>query len=117
MQFWGAAGLAAANVLAALAQSWLLWRALSARRPGISCRALYPALSKVLIAGASMGLFCALAWSYLAGFDLSEKLSAALTVAVCVPGGAVVYFILLYLLRFEEIATLKEMFLSYSTKR
>jgi len=117
MQFWGAAGLAAANVLAALAQSWLLWRALSARCPGISCHALHPALSKVLIAGAIMGLFCVLAWSCLAGFDISEKLSAALTVAVCVPGGAVVYFILLYLLRFEEIATLKEMFLRYLTKR
>ena len=117
MQFWGAAGLAAANVLAALAQSWLLCRAISARRPGISWRALYPALSKVLIAGASMGIFCALAWSYLADFDLSEKLSAALTVAVCVPGGAVVYFILLHLLRFEEIATLKAMFLSYLNKR
>lgn len=117
MQFWGAAGLAAANVLAALAQSWLLWRALSARCPSISCHALHPALSKVLIAGAIMGLFCVLAWSCLAGFDISEKLSAALTVAVCVPGGAVVYFILLYLLRFEEIATLKEMFLRYLTKR
>jgi len=117
MQFWGAAGLAAANVLAALAQSWLLWRALSARRPGISCHALRPALSKVLIAGATMGLFCALAWSFLAGFDLNEKLSAALTVAVCVPGGAMVYLILLYLFRFEELARLKEMFLSYLNKR
>ena len=117
MQFWSAAGLAAANVLSALAQSWLLWRALSARRPGISCHALLPAFSKVLIAGAGMGLICALAWSFLAGFDLSEKLSAALTVAVCVPGGAVVYFILLYLLRFEEIATLKAMFFSYLMRR
>ncbi|MEC8219854.1 MAG: murein biosynthesis integral membrane protein MurJ, partial [Verrucomicrobiota bacterium] len=40
MQFWAAAGLAAANVLAALAQSWLLWRTLSSRRPAISYRAL-----------------------------------------------------------------------------
>ena len=117
MQFWGAAALAAANVLAALAQSLLLWRALSARRPGISFHALFPAFSKVLIAGASMGLICAFAWSFLAGFDLSEKLSATLTVAVCVPGGAVVYFVLLYLFRFKEIAMLKEMFLSYLTKR
>ena len=117
MQFWGAAGLAAANVLAALAQSWLLWRALSARRHGISYRALRPALSKVLFAGASMGLFCGLVWSCLAGFDLSEKLSAALTVSVCIPGGITVYFILLYFLRFEELATLKAMFISYLMKR
>jgi hypothetical protein len=78
---------------------------------------LRPALSKVLIAGISMGLFCALAVSFLAGFDLNGKFSAALTVAVCVPGGAMVYFILLYLLRFEELATLKAMFLSYLNKR
>jgi hypothetical protein len=64
-----------------------------------------------------MGLFCALAWSFLAGFGLNEKLSSALVVFVCVPGGALVYFILLYLLRFEELATLKAMCLSYINKR
>jgi putative peptidoglycan lipid II flippase len=117
MQFWGASGLAAGNVLAALAQSWLLWRALSVRRPGISWRALRPALYKVLVAGAIMGLFCALAWSFLAGFGLNEKLSSALVISVCVPGGAMVYFILLYLLRFEELATVKAMYLSYLMKR
>ena len=64
-----------------------------------------------------MGLFCGLVWSCLAGFDLSEKLSAALTVSVCIPGGITVYFILLYFLRFEELATLKAMFISYLMKR
>ena len=117
MQFLGAAGLAAANVLAALAQSWLLWRALSAKRPAISFRALRPALSKVLLAGAGMGLLCALTWSCLAACDLNDKLSAALTVAVCVPGGVIIYFTLLYLLRFEDLATLKAMFLNYWSKR
>jgi putative peptidoglycan lipid II flippase len=117
MQFLGAAGLAAANVLAALAQSCLLWRALSAKHPEISFRALRPALSKVLLAGAGMGLLCALAWSCLAACDLNDKLSAALTVAVCVPGGVIIYFTLLYLLRFEDLATLKAMFLNDWSKR
>ncbi|MBL00756.1 MAG: murein biosynthesis integral membrane protein MurJ [Opitutales bacterium] len=117
MQFWAAAGLAAANVLAALAQSWLLWRTLSSKRPAISYRALRPALSRVLLAGVSMGLFCAFAWSCMAGFELSDKLSAALCVTVCVPGGVVVYFTLLYLLRFEELAALKAMLHSYMPKR
>jgi putative peptidoglycan lipid II flippase len=117
MQFLGAAGLAAANVLAALAQCCLLWRALSAKRPSISFRALRPALSKVLLAGAGMGLLCALAWSCLAACDLNDKLSAALTVAVCVPGGVIIYFTLLYLLRFEDLATLKAMFLNDWSKR
>ena len=117
MQFWAAAGLAAANVLAALAQSWLLWQTLSSKRPAISYRALRPALSKVLLAGVSMGLFCAFAWSCMAGFELSDKLSAALCVTVCVPGGVIVYFTLLYLLRFEELAALKAMLHSYMPKR
>ena len=117
MQFWAAAGLAAANVLAALAQSWLLWRTLSSRRPAISYRALRPALFKVLLAGVSMGLFCAFVWSFMAGFELNDKLSAALSVTVCVPGGVIVYFTLLYLFRFEELATLKAMLLSYMPKR
>ena len=117
MQFWDAAGLAAANVLAAFAQSWLLWRTLSSRRPAISYRALRPALFKVLLAGVSMGLFCAFAWSFVAGFELNDKLSAALSVTVCVPGGAIVYFTLLYLFRFEELATLKAMLLKYMPMR
>ena len=117
MQFWDAAGLAAANVLAAFAQSWLLWQTLSSRRPAISYRALRPALFKVLLAGVSMGLFCAFAWSFIVGFELNDKLSAALSVSVCVPGGAIVYFTLLYLLRFEELATLKAMLLNYMPKR
>ena len=117
MQFWAAAGLAAANVLAALAQSWLLWRTLSSRRPDISYRAFRPALLKVLLAGVSMGLFCAFVWSFMAGFEFNDKLSAALSVTVCVPGGVIVYFTLLYLLRFEELATLKAMLLSYMPKR
>lgn len=117
MQFWGAAGLATANVLAALAQSCLLWRALSARRPALSFRALRPALLKVLLAGAAMGLACVCAWSWLAGLNLGDKLSAALIVGVCVPGGVCVYLTLLYLLRFEELDALKGLLLRYLPKR
>ncbi|MGZ0654017.1 murein biosynthesis integral membrane protein MurJ [Coraliomargarita sp. W4R72] len=117
MQFWGAAGLATANVLSALVQSVLLWRALAVGNAALSFRGLRPALFKVLLAGAGMGLSCAAAWPWLASFDLGEKLSAALTVAICVPGGAAIYFALLYLLRFEEIDTLKGMLLRYLPKR
>jgi putative peptidoglycan lipid II flippase len=117
MQFWGASGLATANVLAALAQSILLWRALAVGREALSFRALRPALFKVLLASVGMGLACALGWLSLAGFDLGDKLSAALIVAVCVPVGAGVYFALLYLLRFEEIGALKAMLLRYLPQR
>lgn len=107
MQFWGAAGLATANVLAAIAQSVLLWHTLSAGRENLRFRALRRALGKVLLAGLAMGLACAVAWPLLAGFGLGDKLDAALAVAVCVPGGVVLYFGLLYLLRFEELDALK----------
>ena len=39
------------------------------------------------------------------GFELNDKLNAALTVTVCVPGGVIVYFTLLHLLRFKELDT------------
>ncbi len=117
MQFWGAAGLATANVLAALAQSILLWRALAATRPALSFSALRPALGKVLLAGLVMGLACAFAWPLLDGLGLNEKISAAFTVVLCVPGGVCVYFVLLYLLRFEELDALKGMIFRYLPKR
>ncbi len=116
MQFWGAAGLATANVLAAIAQSYLLWRSLSSGREALSFRALRPALFKVCLAGTAMGLACALAWPLLAGFGLGDKLDAALIVGVCVPGGVCVYFAGLYLLRFEELDALKGMLLRYLPK-
>ena len=109
MQIWGAAGLAAANVLAAVAQSGLLWSALSAGRTRLRFRALGPALGKVLFAGAAMGLACAVAWPWFDSFGLAEKLDATLAVAVCVPGGVGLYFGLLYLLRFEELDALKRL--------
>ena len=117
MQFWGAAGLAAANVLAAVAQSYLLWRALSVGREVLHIRALRPALLKILFSGAAMGVACALTWPLVAGIDLPTKLSAALTVSVCVPGGVCLYFILLSLLRFEELGMLRELFLRFLPKR
>jgi len=117
MQFWGAAGLAAANVLAAIAQSHLLWRALSVGREELSFRSLRPALLKVVIAGTGMGLACAFAWPLMGGLDLGSKLSAALTVSICVPGGVGVYFALLYLLRFEELDALKKLLFRYLPKR
>jgi hypothetical protein len=48
---------------------------------------------------------------------LGSKLSAALTVSICVPGGVGVYFALLYLLRFEELDALKKLLFRYLPKR
>lgn len=117
MQFFGAAGLASANVLAALVQSLLLWRSLARGRSALSFAALRSPLLKVVVAGVVMGLACAWTWPYLSGLFANEKLSSALTVGLCVPGGMGLYFSLLYLLRFEELDMMKRMLLRYLPKR
>ncbi len=109
MQFIGAAGLAAANVLAAIMQSYLLWRALSSRRESLNARALLPELSKVIIAGAVMGTTCLLLSFAVSKAVLGAKIGAILTVAVGVPGGAIIYFALLYFLRFKDLDIMKLM--------
>ncbi|MDP4611627.1 MAG: murein biosynthesis integral membrane protein MurJ [Opitutales bacterium] len=103
MQFFGASGLAAANVLAALVQAVVLWRALSKQRPDISFSRLRPAILKVIGAGLLMGVFCALGLAFFNQFEWSEKLHAGLTVGTLVPAGAAFYFGLLYLFKFEEL--------------
>lgn len=109
MQFWGAKGLAASNVIAAAVQSMLLWRALAVGRSELSFTALRLSILKILLAGVVMGLFCVYAAPIFETFELSEKLSSAITVSLMVPVGATVYFALLYLLRFEELDELKNL--------
>jgi len=106
MQFIGASGLATANVLAALVQAVLLWRALAGQRSELSFRRLRPAMLKVLAAGLLMGVFCALGLWLISSMHFVGKLHAALAVGLLVPGGALFYFGLLYLFRFEELDTL-----------
>jgi len=109
MQFYGAGGLAAANVLAAVVQSACLWRALSKRRSEVGFSQLRGAFAKVLCAGVVMGLYCVLGHALVLSFDLADKLNAAVIVGVLVPSGAALYIGLLYLLKFEELDTLARM--------
>ncbi|MEN8662811.1 MAG: murein biosynthesis integral membrane protein MurJ [Lentimonas sp.] len=102
MQFFGASGLAAANVIAALVQAVLLWSALSKNRDEIAFKWLRPALLKIVAAGALMGLGCAVGLLLVDSFQLVDKLHALVAVGVLVPGGVVLYFGLLYLFKFEE---------------
>ena len=107
MQFIGAAGLATANVLAAIAQSYLLWRALSSRREALNIGAIFSELSKVILAGAVMGTICLLLSTLVSMSGMGAKTGAILTVAVGVPSGASIYFALLYLLRFKDLGIIK----------
>ena len=110
MQFFGAAGLATATVLAAIVQSYLLWRALASMRDALNIRVLCPEILKVILAGSIMGLACSLLLAVVSVTELSPKLSSALVVAIGVPSGISVYFILLYLFRFKELDAIRSMF-------
>lgn len=109
MQFWGASGLALANVVAAVVQTLLLWRALAAAQQGISFARLRPAFVKILIAGLAMGLFCAAAAGMIGQLGFDGKIYSLSVVLLLVPGGALLYFGVLYLLRFEEMDGLKRL--------
>lgn len=111
MQFWGATGLAIANILAALVQAVLLWRALVALGLGIRIGQLLPAFGKILLAGVAMGAFCIFGAQLTGYLDLSQKMQALITVGLLVPSGALLYLRLLYIFRFEEMDGLKRMIL------
>ncbi len=108
MQFWAERGLAIANVLAAFVQSVLLWRALTQRREAVVFTALLPAFCKIILAAFTMGTICQAGLFLVRFFGMTGKLDALVTVLVLVPGGLIVYFGLLYLLRFEEMDHLRK---------
>ncbi len=109
MQFFGARGLAAANVIAAIIQTCLLWRVLARERAEVSLNRMLPALCKILIAGLAMGLMCYGGLALIDGLGLSLKLHSIVSVAVLVPSGVCIYFGLLYLLKFEELNVLGDL--------
>lgn len=104
MQLYGARGLAIGTVLAAMVQSVCLWRALSRHHGEVKLTQLSGSFTKIVCAAVAMGAFCLLGNILVTGFGLADRLNAAAIVGVCVPGGAALYFALLYALKFEELA-------------
>ncbi|MFO8026307.1 MAG: murein biosynthesis integral membrane protein MurJ [Opitutales bacterium] len=109
MQFAGAAGLAAANVLAAIIQSALLWRGLSASVDSLRIRGFVKPVVQIASAALAMAgavFVVRLGCHQFVDFQ-SMKAMNGLEIACGVPVGAVVYFALLTLFRFEDIQELK----------
>ena len=106
MQFFGANGLAIGNVLASIIQTLFLWRALAEHRNELTEIPLHNALLKILTAGCLMGLFCVIGNETLLGFNLVGKGYALATVCFVIPISAAIYFIILYLLKFDELKIL-----------
>jgi putative peptidoglycan lipid II flippase len=117
MQWFGARGLAAGNVIAAVVQSICLWRALSKHRSEVGFSHLRTAFAKVLCAGVAMGLFCLIGNAVVLSFNLADKLNAAVVVCVFVPSGAALYFGLLSLMKFEEMDALTGLLRRFLPKR
>lgn len=117
MQLQGARGLAAANVITSGIQSVLLWRALVRLHPKLCFKSLGPSILKILSAAIVMGLICVYARPWIASFELNEKLSASLTVAILLPAGIAIYFGLLFLSGFKEFDELKQQALKWHKQK
>ena len=103
MQFLGASGLAISNVLAAIVQSVCLWRALTKHHNELAEFSLRDAFLKILGAGILMGVFCVIGDQILLSLNLDEKTYALVIICLVIPVCAVIYFIILHLLKFEEL--------------
>ena len=103
MQFLGASGLAISNVFAALVQSVCLWRALTRHRNELTECSLRDAFLKILGSGIVMGLFCVIGDQILLSLNLGEKEYALIIICLVIPLCVAIYFIILYLLKFEEL--------------
>ena len=106
MQFLGVNGLAIGNVIAAIVQSVCLWRALKRHHSELAEFPLRDSFLKILCAGVLMGLFCVVCNQMLLSFNLAGKEYALFTVCFIIPFCAVLYFLILRLLKFEELKIL-----------
>lgn len=109
MQFYGAAGLAAANVIAAIVQSAMLWRCLSVSADGVMARFMLKPFLQIAASVVVMGIAVIAVMMTCNQFleVQSTKVMSGLIVTLCVPMGALIYFALLALFRFEDIGQLK----------
>lgn len=111
MQLLGAAGLAIANVVAAIVQASMLWRALARSVPAMKVAAMGKAALQIVVAAFAMGCFCWLAvWLSAEFLSLGDRAQDVVLVVMGVPAGALLYFGVLALFRFEELADLKTLF-------
>lgn len=103
MRPFGVMGLAIANVLTSVIHTFFLYRILGQKIPGWSTGNITLAISKILIAGMLMSCLTVLGWTGLHAWISEPKLAALLAVFILIPASITIYFILLWILRFDEI--------------
>lgn len=106
MQFLGAAGLAASNVIAAILQSILLWKALSKQSLELRALSFRNAFGKILASGAIMGLIGVTGNQILTHLGLQNKAYGLVTMFLTIPACVIIYFAVLHILKFEELKIL-----------
>lgn len=102
----GAAGLALANVLATLVQSLLLLKAMNRAYPEIQMRLVGRSLLAIVGASLVMGGFCWAGMGVLSLLEFSQRWESVLGLVLLIPAGGGLYFLLLYLFQFEDMAGL-----------
>lgn len=105
--FFGAVGLAAANLISAAAQCVALYAILRRRERAFRAEPVLGAFFKTLGAALAMGAFVCGAWfvfheKILRGNAFGENLTIVVSLCVVVPAAVALYFALLKILRFPE---------------
>lgn len=103
IRFLAHGGLALSNSLAAIINMILVYWFLRKKLSTIPERAMFINLGKMLVSALAMGVGVYIAEMYLAPcFDLNTIMGQAQHVGLCMIAGALVYFVLVILLRVEE---------------
>jgi len=105
----GAAGLALANVVATLVQTLLLLRAMQRNFPEIELLQMGRSLASIFLGSLVMGALCWGGFQGLHLLDLTLRWESVLSLVLLIPLGCGLYFFLLYLLKFEDLAGLTQL--------
>jgi putative peptidoglycan lipid II flippase len=97
----GVVGIVVASTTAIIAQTLLLGRALVRRLPDMHFAPLIPSLVKVLAGTAFMAGFVAAGWRWVGSLGLGVRAADAVAVGVLIPGGVLVYGLILWILKIE----------------
>lgn len=111
---YGAAGIAWATTVSYFAVSGLLLVSLRKKNPYIHFHQLLPLLLRAIVATVCMAIVIAAGkygWKYLGLYDLTNFVSNAVFTCLTILIGAIVYFVVLLLLKTPEVMALANRFL------
>ena len=105
----GTIGLATANLVSSVAQSFALQRCLQKREPLIKQHPLGMSLVKICLATGVLALFTSSLWHLLRLYFGPNKVTSLCTIVFGIPMATLLYFGILWMLRFEDRDKLKDL--------